>query len=289
MPLLSSSQRSRLLLLSGCIACFLLFWEAGQIFRIPIERHREASLLLGHRPLVDFVVVMVVLVIGVLVGTLIAGTIRFDAGLFAASAGLVALSARGGSMGDVLRQFADTSPQPSAFLTLAMELVLLFVILSLAWSTLWLLHRGDWLQGDAFRDGVEDVVDPLTNRLSALGVQAVSMALVVMIICQTDAKKQVLAAVFIGGFVGAMSAHAVFPVRPSIWYWAGPLLVGVGGYLWAHSNPGAWQIGQPSVALARPLPLDYASVGPMGAILGYWMSRRRQRGREEDEREESTD
>jgi hypothetical protein len=283
MPFLSYSQRARLLLLCGCIACFLLFWEAGHLFRIPVYAHREVSLLLGSAPLVDLLVVMVVLVVSVLIGTLVAGTIRFDAGLFCATAGLIALTARGGTMGDVLRQYADRATmQPNAFLVLATELVILFAIVALAWSALWLLHRGDWLQGDAFRDGVEDVVDPLSQRIWALAMQAAVMAIVVLLLCQTDAKKQVLASVFIGAFIGSISAYAVFPVRPSIWYWAGPGLVGVVGYLWAFKSPGAWQIGHPDVALARPLPLDYASIGPAGAILGYWMSRRWQRGREEE-------
>jgi hypothetical protein len=282
MPFLAYSQRARLQLLGGCIACFLLFWGAGQLFRIPLYGHREVSLMLGTAPLVDLLVVMVVLIVGVLVGTLIAGTIRFDAGLFSATAGLLALTVRGGTMGDVLRQYADHSAEPNAFTTLAMELLILFAIVCLAWSALWLLHRGQWLQGDAFKDGIEDVVDPLSQRICALAMQAVVMGVVVMIVCQTDAKKQVLAAVFIGAFVGSISSYAVFPVRPSIWYWAGPGLVGLVGYLWAFKDPGAWQIGHPDVALARPLPLDYASIGPAGAILGYWMSRRWQRAKEEE-------
>ena len=32
--------------------------------------------------------------------------------------------------------------------------------------------------------------------------------------------------------------------------------------------------------LSRPLPLDYASVGPAGALIGYWMSRRWHRTRQ---------
>ena len=56
----------------------------------------------------------------------------------------------------------------------------------------------------------------------------------------------------------------------------GPLLTGVIGYaLAAMGQVSNLNIGLPTgtvAALARPLPLDYASVGIAGAILGYWMS-----------------
>ena len=40
-------------------------------------------------------------------------------------------------------------------------------------------------------------------------------------------------------------------------------------------------------ALARPLPLDYASAGVAGSLLGYWTGRRWQKHRELEEEEES--
>jgi hypothetical protein len=56
------------------------------------------------------------------------------------------------------------------------------------------------------------------------------------------------------------------------------------GYLFAWISPPAGvEFGRPGygtggggflVALARPLPLDYASVGTAGALLGYWMRRK---------------
>jgi len=44
-----------------------------------------------------------------------------------------------------------------------------------------------------------------------------------------------------------------------------------------------WKSGQGGgllAPLARPLPLDYASLGTAGAILGYWTSRQWQRAKE---------
>jgi hypothetical protein len=43
----------------------------------------------------------------------------------------------------------------------------------------------------------------------------------------------------------------------------------------------------PFAGLVRPLPLDYASAGPAGAILGHWMSRKWQKEREAMNRQEA--
>ena len=54
------------------------------------------------------------------------------------------------------------------------------------------------------------------------------------------------------------------------------LEVGTGGY----SPLGI--VGGMVPPLARPLPLDYASMGPAGAMLGYWVSRSWHLEREHD-------
>lgn len=76
-----------------------------------------------------------------------------------------------------------------------------------------------------------------------------------------------------------MIAYKYSPVPSSIWYWAGPLMVGLVGYLLVFTGQDPQLVvGNPSgtfAALARPLPMDYASVGPAGALLGYWMMRKK--------------
>ena len=59
------------------------------------------------------------------------------------------------------------------------------------------------------------------------------------------------------------------------WYWVGPILVGLIGYIGCYMNPHGWELGQPTgtfAPLARPLPICYASFGMAGALFGYWMS-----------------
>lgn len=274
--MLSSYHRNRILLLTSAVVSFALFWWAGKIFHIPANPGYSASLLQQPSSLVVMLVTAITLVASVLISTIIAGRIRFDAGLFGAALGLCALSLRGGPM----RYAVMNGGGPRVYLLLLVELILLYGIVVLAWSVLWLLHRQGWLQADAFRDGVEDVEDPLGQRLLALLAQVAVMFVVVWILGRTDDKKQALAAVGLGAWLGTLAAHSLAPVRPSIWYWIGPLIVGVAGYFFAFLAPGDWQVGEVASAMSTPLPLDYASFGPAGAIAGYWMSRRWQRARE---------
>src|SRR5439155_21554171 len=92
-----------------------------------------------------------------------------------------------------------------------------------------------------------------------------------------DRKAQVVWSVAIASLVSSLAAHSLFPARPSIWFWAAPFIVGVIGYAVAGFGgpplPGG-EVGGALPALPRPLPLDYASVGTAGALVGYWTSRK---------------
>jgi hypothetical protein len=114
------------------------------------------------------------------------------------------------------------------------------------------------------------------------------MAVLVALLARTDEKKQVLAAVALGSFLATLLAYSVAPVRPATWFWIGPVVVGAFGYVaasfaWRNASPVEWKTGMGGGilgALARPLPLDYASLGTAGALLGYWISRQWQRAKE---------
>jgi hypothetical protein len=226
-------------------------------------------------------ITLVLTVACALIGSVIAGTIRFEAGLATAAIGLLALSMRGGP----IRYTLFYSAGPQVFLTLTAELMILYAILGIGWAVVWLLRNSGWLQDDPFRDGVADQNEPMSHKLAALATQVIVMAIVVMLLCKTDRKAQVLASVGLGSFLATLAAHSLFPARPSMWYWVGPLVVGVVGYLLAFSgSTHTWPIGvvgsKFAPELGRPLPLDYVGAGPAGAIIGYWTSRRWQRTRE---------
>ena len=282
---LSAYHRARLLMLCGLVVSSIVFAFASRLFHIPTFPHFGGSLLADASPMTSFIVVGVTLLAAVLLSTLIAGTIRFDAGLFCATAGMSALSMRSGRMGDVLRESAQ-SPSPVIFVHLALELVALYALVAVAWSMLWGLHTNGYLKADEFRDGVEDTDEPVIFKASALAMQVGVMAVCMMLLAQTDMKAQVIASVAVSAFVGACAAYYMYPISPSPWLWIGPMIVGAIGYvlMYFKHDPSdtAWKVGQITswtAPLARPLPLDYATAGPAGAILGYWMSRRWHRER----------
>lgn len=259
------------------------FLLASKLFQVPEFARFGGSLLTERSPVISLLVVAVTLMASVLVSTLIAGTVRFDAGLLCGLLGMSVLSLRSGTMGDVLRQSALGGP--SIFVHSALELAMLYVLVAVAWSVLWGMHTSGFLKADEFRDGVEDTDEPLPFKASALAMQVGVMALVMMLLGQTDAKAQMLAAVGISAFLGACAAYYMYPISPSPWLWVGPMVVGIVGYALAYFSIGAgeeWKTGRLAFSLAplsRALPLDYATAGPAGAILGYWMSRKWHRQR----------
>src|SRR2546429_697818 len=84
MNLLNSYQRARLLLLTGSILCFIAFWFFAKTFHIPPYPGHDSSLLLSSPYLLPFLIIAVVLAISVLIGTAVAGMVRFNAGLLTA-------------------------------------------------------------------------------------------------------------------------------------------------------------------------------------------------------------
>lgn len=273
-------RRTQFFVLIACIVCFLLFWWAGRALSIPAEKGFEDSLLQQpHWPL-DLLADYVLFGVCLLLGTLIAGWTWFFAGLFSATIGLIAFSARGGPMRYVLFHAAATGSAQHAYVLLALEQVLLFLPVAIAW---WALHRRydamlpapDKMKTDA--DDEKD--ESASNTLMAIVTQLVAMGFVVLLFVPTDAKKQVLIGVFIAGIIGSALAEYLFPDRKAGGlYWIGPFLVGFIGYLLAHYFGADFTVGTPQgnfAALAKPLPLDYASAGAAGALLGYWVGAER--------------
>ncbi len=283
--MLTRYQRNRLLLLASITASCAIFWLAGRLFGIPRHPGYEASLALQPSAMLDMLLTGIVLLVCTGLSTAITGRVRHEAGLFAALIGLAALSVRGGPMRYVLQEAAG----PRIFLALALEMVALYGFLALASLGLSLLHRRGRLVGDVTHDGLRDRDYSFNDRFVALGTQAGTMLLLMLFFARTDEKKQVLWAVFLSSYLATLLAYAVSPVRPGAWYWAGPLVVGVFGYVAAYfkwrgmDDSVHWRAGIGEgfwAALSRPLPLDYASVGTAGALLAYWMSRRWQSARE---------
>ncbi len=253
---LGSTSKSSLAL-TAAISCGI-FWLLGNLAGVPAERHYQAGLLSQPSPIIAVSVVFAGLFGISLVLSAIEATIDPEVPLFGAVAGLATLSWRGGTMTNVLQN----SPKV-VFPTMSVELILLGAIIFGCWT---LLRRRMQIQDD------ED--SEWNTRLLCMGTATLAMVVAMYFLCQTDAKKQVMAAVGISAFAGAATAYSIFSVRWAGCYLAAPLLVGAAGYLLAYFSPGDWHIGRTGQPLAYPLPLDYASLGTVGSLLGYWASQK---------------
>ena len=282
-------RRTQFFVTVASVLGFLLFWWGGKWIGIPAEPGFSASLLQQNSPLLAIVGTYVLLVCAVIVGTLVSGRAWFYGGLFAALIGLMALSARGGPMRYVLFKAAATDPGARhVFLMLFVEQGLLFLAVGLLWTFFWRRYEAA-IAPLATRE--EKTAPAPIDIATALLIQFAVMTAVVMLLARTDAKKQVLVAVFLGGLGGTTLAEAYArKSNASVaagWFWVGPCAVGAIGYLIAYFASPTWMIGDPNLsndlilsalaALARPLPLDYASAGAAGALLGYWLGADRPR------------
>ena len=273
------SARERILLTLGAVGSYLAFAAIGRFFRIPQLPDYQAALLTQPSPLVAVLIAGVTLIACVLLCTLITGRIHFEAGLFCAAIGMVALSTRGGPMSYVLMY----APADAVFLRLAFETVLLFGCVAVGWYVLLILRDNSLLHGEPLRDDDPDAL-PMTG-LMALGVQVIAMIFLMALLAQTDRKAQVCWSVVIASLLSTLLAHSLFPARPSIWFWSGPFVVALIGYAIAWFGPGpliGGDVGGFLPQLARPLPIDYAALGTAGALMGYWTSRGWQHEREEE-------
>jgi hypothetical protein len=267
-----------ILWVSIIVSLLLMLW-LSHTFSIPAEPGFSVSLLAQSGWFVSLLVLFIAMALVMLLSATMSSSLRADAPLFCTALACGVISWRGGSMQYTL--FAASGP--SVFITLAVETVILFAELFVAWQILRKLRGGatgidiepatERTKGDSPEESTEE--QSLDEKLLALFTQAAAMMAMMILLCRSDAKHQSLAVVFISAAVGAAVAVQLVKVRASFWLWIGPLAVALFGYVFAAFHAEGWQVGLlygPLAALARPLPLDYVSMGPAGAILGYWMS-----------------
>jgi hypothetical protein len=256
------------------IGCFVVFWYAGQILGIPAELGHGGSLL--GQPTIGATLLGLFAAIFLLAGcTLFAHAFLRNrwgmASLAAVTAGFSAWSMRGGPIHDVLLY----APSTAVFFRLAVELMLLGGMVGGVWVLLWNESAG--------ADSVNSA-----RIFGALLKQAGIMAVLVFLLAQTDQKKQCVVSVFLAALVSSSIVQANWPERGAgKWFWIAPIAVGVLGYILAVFQAGDWNSGMRELnglwaPLACPLPLDYASVGMFGSLLGYWMNIPEESGKESE-------
>jgi hypothetical protein len=267
----------------GCALCIVAALWLSHLLRIPGTPGLAGTVLEQPNWPMALGLCWVVIIGGSVLACFIASRVHYDAGLFCASAGAAALAVRFGTM----RAALHNASSPTVFLVMAIEVVALFAAVAAAWGVLRALMRAGFLPPEpiAFEDEPEE---PLDQKLLASGAYIVLMILMMMLLSQSPAKAQALASVGIASYLAALGAHQLVPIRPSIWLVVAPVVVGVIGYMAQWMSPGAWiiaDVGGFFAPLSRPIPLDYASLAPAGALLGYWTSHSWRRGSIEDELE----
>ncbi|HEX8522492.1 MAG TPA: hypothetical protein VF669_09575 [Tepidisphaeraceae bacterium] len=270
--------RDRTLLTVGAVISYALFLALSFVFSIPARTGFSASLMQQPWPHVVFLLTVVVFVLALGISALITNVVHYEAGFYCACIGLAAFSIRGGP----IRYTLMSANGPSIFIALLIELLVLFSILYLGWLVLQILSANNLVLQESQRAPLPPRDEDTLPSQGPLSLVSTSMAMIflMLLLCQTDRKVQVLASVGLSAFLATLAAHSIFPSRPSFWFWLAPLVTGLLGYICAYFGDGPWTTGDvysiaPGMAaLARPLPLDYATAGPVGALLGYWTSRR---------------
>ena len=259
-----------LVLIAVGIACFL-FWLVGRWLRIPFEPRFQPSLIQSPNGPIAFIAEIILIAVCWVIGDWIAGGRWRPAGLFAATVGLSVWSIRGGTMQYLLFHAQNIGTGRAVFPHLLAELVVLFVPIVVIWN--WLFARSIPRQnpGDKKPDAKSEA-----SRSTATAIVAqigVTILLLYILLVETPAKKQVLVGMFIACLAGTAVAQSFFAnSRSWRWYWIGPLIAGAAAYIVAAFIPDGIQIGHLSgglAPLARAVPLDYASFGCAGALLGY--------------------
>lgn len=263
--------RERFSLTLGSLVCGLLAMGLSKVLRIPSEPGFSATLILQNSPLIAIGLAWLLAIGGTLLGAIFTIRLHYDAGLFCTGVGLAVLSLRCGPMKYTLFHAGGAG----VFLTLVIELVLLWIAVVIGWAMLrQMAHRGI-LTAEVILDPTEPDLS-IDQKVLATMSQAMLMVILLLLLCQSDSKPQVLASVGLAAFLGTLGSHQFVATRPSIWFWSAPILVGIFGYVMQYFTPSTdWMIGDVRgffAPLARPMPLDYVSFGTAGSIMGYWTS-----------------
>jgi len=257
---------TQLLVAIGIGLGVLIFWLIAKAVGFPAEPHFQGSLLQSPAAIGALLVGLVTLALCTVLGDFIAGRRWFLAGLFIATCALATWAIRGGTIQYVLLRASSAGSGRNIFLTLLLEHLILMAAVAGLW--LWL-----WKKKPA-RPATDEEDESRSTGAALLAQIGATLLILLIMLAETSVKKQVMVSVFIAGMGGTALAEMFFATRDSArWYWIAPLVAGFVGYLLAYIQPAGMEIGYLNgffSAWSRPLPLDYASLGCAGAILGYW-------------------
>lgn len=273
MSILNQHQWARLLLFATVLVVVPVAWAATRTLGIPAMPGFNAAVLRQPALGTALVTVVVLLLVGALAGGILLGRVHHEATVFGAAVALSVISLRGGEMRFVLLD----AGQPSVLLLCGLEVLLLGAgLLGVWWLSRPLCARGGLRETLAIPG--DDDSEPIDQRVLGTVTHAATMAVLLKFVLPVQDKPQVIVGVGLSALLASLVAHQFVPTRPGAWYWSSPILLAVIGYVGSYFGTPSVQPGDPQgffAPLARPLPVDYASAGVAGALLGYWMRRRK--------------
>ena len=270
---LAFTRNQRLLLLLIGVVAFLASRFAFTYLPLFGTPGFGGSLLVDGNPIISLTKVFVWTLVIFIAASLAGRGIRPDVGLFAAAIALFAARRSGG----LTRETYVAHPAANTLTLFAVELALLGLFLGvLHVVTRQLVARGT-LRDDAALDGVRPVPEPVGQKILALLTHALVSGVLILVTVRGDERMQVTAMLVIASLLSSICTVRFIPAMPSSFFWLGPIIAGLVGYLvTAATGTGLLNIGEPTgycAALARAMPLDYASAGVAGSLYGYWIGR----------------
>ncbi|MEE8169450.1 MAG: hypothetical protein V3T70_02785 [Phycisphaerae bacterium] len=278
-----STLAAQLRVTAGLLVAAALFWTVGWIALQPIDPVGPLSLLgIEHRLRVVGSLSLLSAVASVL-AILVAGGDARLIGPLGSAVGLAALNLRGAQSdligGYLTRTTASSADWPA--IALSIELVVWLMIVSVG------VAAGHWaaaiVSAERRRPGGanERAEGPAKGMLSAGLSALIAFALILFLSGGSRdevLKGQIYFAVGIGFLVSSMTAQFAFRSRHVAWTLAAVAFVGVAAYLTGSPGEGGAAGGfgamrsLPQLA-ARPLPVEYASMGVFGSLTGIWLIR----------------
>lgn len=287
----------KLRVLAACAVAVLTLRELGWMVTRPVDPEMALTFTASGNPVLAIWPALTVLtVVTALAGMIIAGKRLPEGGVLAACVGLAGLELRGGSMRQLLIYVGtnETAGRRALMIQLAIDALLWAGVILVAWVAVAMAHRWLWPPNEEEARGKEPAPPGARAALAAslkrgwqgLVVTTIVGALVVWLMVERNREAvvmrgQVVAAVAIGLYLGAMAAR-YFTQSPDIrWCALAALLVALIGYLLGYLNADLGRSlegrqiyaelpGTPPHALVRPLPVEYLAVGVAAALVGFW-------------------
>lgn len=267
---ISRYYRVRGLFLLAVACCISMAWFGSRAAGVPWYESFQMSLFQQPSAGWTLGVIVVLAILGLIVGQLIAGGIREEAGFVAALLGLLGVSLRGGT----IRSVYQAANSPAVFRQLAMEVALYALLATVLWIALRFVT--DSPSAPAFlRRPQPPKNPPLAIVATSILCQTVACLLLMYVLGRSDSKAQAIGSVAIASLLSTMAVRLLFPLPNSAIYWPAPLLAAVLGYLANGMDPAGLETATLTgrfAPLAQALPLDYLAAGPSFAIIGYWLS-----------------